>query len=84
MGNAWFGFYKLAVALLKNGIFFVGNVKTTNKTFPKLHIKGIAKMRGDNKASMKIIVPGMENEFTKEVHASIGIFLGERKPSNVH
>lgn len=59
-----------AVALVKHVLFFVGNIKTGSKNLPKAHLKGIAKKRED-KESMKVIVPGMENKLTKEVSDSI-------------
>lgn len=47
IGDSWFGSYKTGVALLKHGTFFVGNVKTAHKHFPKAHLKGVVKKRGD-------------------------------------
>lgn len=59
IGDSWFGSYKTAVALLKMGIFFVGNVKTAHKLFPKTLLKSKLKNRGDH-VHMKVAIPGME------------------------
>ena len=48
----------------------IANVKTAHKHFPKAHLKGVVKKRGDQ-SHMKIIVPGMEADDINEVYASI-------------
>lgn len=70
IGDSWFGSYKSATALLKHGCFFVGNVKTAHKHFPKLRLKELVKKRGDHH-HMKVTIPGMQNEPCSEVYASI-------------
>lgn len=62
--------YKSTSALLKHGLFFVCNVKSTHNNFRKVQFKGTIK-KGGYKASIKIIVPGMETELIKEVYDSI-------------
>ena len=39
MGDSWFAGVKTAVELRKKGLFFIGNVKTNHKKFPKEHLK---------------------------------------------
>ena len=46
IGDAWFGSYRTAVALLQQGLFFVGNVKNAHKRFPKKELKALVTTRG--------------------------------------
>ena len=56
LGDAWFGSFRTATCLLTNGLFFVGNVKTGHKRFPKVLLKSKLKGRGSH-AHMKVPVP---------------------------
>lgn len=69
IGYAWFGSYKICVALLKHGCYMVASVKPNHRHFLKAKLKGIVKKTGDTH-HMKVIVPRMENGKATEVHAS--------------
>ncbi len=70
VADSWFASYKTAVALMKHGLFFVGNVKTAHKYFPKTWLKSQVKKRGDT-CHVRVTVPGRENEEVREVYGSI-------------
>ena len=48
LGDAWFGSYRTSVCLYKHGLFFVGNVKTAHKRFPKAKLKEKLQGRGSH------------------------------------
>lgn len=59
IGDAWFGSYRTAVCLLKHGLYFVGNVKTAHKRFPKQLLKSKLAGRG-SRVHMRVRIPGEE------------------------
>ena len=55
--DAWFGSFKMAYAMMDNGLYVVANVKNNTKRFPKEIIKEVLHTRGDVK-HMKVQVEG--------------------------
>ena len=47
VGDSWFGSVNTAVALLKHGLYFVGNVKNGHYGYPKAWVKSLCTERGD-------------------------------------
>ncbi len=47
IGDSYFASVSTAIALLGVGLFFIGNVKSCHKRFPKADIKGRLRERGD-------------------------------------
>ena len=39
VADSWFSSLKTAKALLERGVFFIGNIKTAHRHFPKAHLK---------------------------------------------
>ena len=47
VADSWFGSVNTAVALLKHGLYFVGNVKNGHYGYPKAWVKSLCTERGD-------------------------------------
>ena len=58
------------LCLYKYGLFFVGNVKTAHKRFPKTKLKSLLKGRGSH-VHMKVKVPGEDFEVYGSAHQDV-------------
>ena len=58
VGDSWFGSVKTALNLRKNGLHFIGQVKTAHKKFPK---KGLKDLCPEERGSHTVATASEEN-----------------------